>query len=182
MVLISVLLIGLLSGVSALAATGGVGLLIFQPISAIMARMKSIDGHSFLRNLYDTIIAAIGFYYLVYFMRTIILDPKMHTISDLIPWVFASSLLIVPWFVRHHSNGHLLYQTPMLIFFSICLVINAIAVMYTPMAYCVQNYGIVSITITGAVLPLFYLSLEWKEFDKISRLIEYSKNDTTLNK
>ncbi|NVK03944.1 MAG: hypothetical protein HWD92_03945 [Flavobacteriia bacterium] len=181
-VLISILLIGLLSGLPSIAALGGVSLLIFQPISAIMARMKSLDGHSFRRDVYDTTIAIIGFYYLVHFMRQVVLDPTITSLSSLIPWIFASALLIVPWFVRHHSNGSMFEQIPMMSFFGFCLALNILAAMYTSMAYCIKNYGIASITLAGVILPFFYLSLEWKEYDKISKLIQYSNNDTKHDK
>lgn len=181
-VLISTLLIGLVFGLSSVAALGGVGLLIFQPISAIMARMKSLDGHSYGRDAYDTTIAIIGFYYLMHFMRQVVLEPGIASLSSLIPWVFASALLIVPWFVRHHSNGSLFGQIPMLSFIGICLVLNTLAAMYSPLAGCIKNYGIATITLAGVILPLFYLSLEWKEYDKLSKLLQYSNNDTNHNK
>lgn len=167
-VLISILLIGLLFGLPSIAALGGVGLLIFQPISAIMARMKSLDGHSFRRDVYDTAIAIVGFYYLVHFMRQVVLEPGIASLSSLIPWVFASALLVVPWFVRHHSKGQLLNQVWMMSYFILCIVMNVVCALINPASDFVMLLGIIPLTVLGSILPLFYLSLEWLEYDKIS--------------
>lgn len=166
-VLFAALILGAITQSLTIAAIGLIGIPFFQPISAIMARMKAINGHSRLRDAYDTLIAIVGFYFFIYFIRMMTGVGSFTEITEFVGLAFGSLVLIVPWFVRHHNNGVLLHQIPILVLFGMIVVLNVTQLFfdgsYDDPAAMLGAYGML---LLGPILAFFYVILEWREYRK----------------
>lgn len=159
---------GALLNVEFLLIIGLFGFPTYQVLAAIYTRLNKPTHQMSGRNAYDRMLAIVGIYFTPIFIIQLFLGEYISIVPTAL-LVLAGFLCMVPWIIRHRAENNLFQELPMFVFagitFSLALTeaITATAIGLKGMLF----VGMLIMLLLGPLMGVYYIIIEWVEFDAI---------------